>query len=318
MGIYSINKIQNFSPFYEDLNLKVINYWNYPNPSEYPQLYIYYGTDGNLWVSYGFSTNATIAKINPSNLQQLATIVIDTGGSSWGWTNKTDNNIYLFSGSPSWNVCKINLSDLSWQKFNGSLNTPHGCRLVGNQLWIGTWYTIYVFDPNTLSQLFTVGVGATNGFLSDGSYVYALSTDWNYIYKINLSGSIVATLNIGKSGKEVVQDTCHLLKNGFIYTVRNDDYLYKIDITNMSIVNSWYIQGLYGMATLGNYLYISTNRSSNSCILKYDISNNQFNYISQKNYGFNLYSIRTDGNYFYIVCDKDSNGNKRIIKTPVF
>jgi len=315
-GINKVNISKFMGVILQDTNLQVLAYWDYPDSWWYPPLYLYYGTDGNLWASYGSSSNATIVKLNPLNLQQLATIVIDTGGLNWGWSNKTNNSVYLFSGSPSWNACRINLSNFSWQKFNGSLNTPNGCKLVGNQLWIGTWYTIYVFDPNTLSLLFTVNVGATEGFVSDENYVYASSTNRDAIYKINFSGNIVATLSGQFSSG--VQECNPLIKNGFIYARDNNSNLLKIDASNMSIVNSWYIQNIYGMTTVGNYLYITTNRGSNSCILKYDISNNQFNFISQKNYGFNLYTIRTDGNYFYIVCDKDSNGNKRIIKTPVF
>jgi len=302
----------------QDTNLQVSAYWDYPDSWGYPPFYIYYGTDGNLWASYGNSSNATIAKIRTSDMITIGTTVQNSGGSTWGWTNKSDNGTFLFVGSVGVYAVKVTMSNMTSSRF-GYFNTNNGCMILSGYLWIGA-SSLYKYQIDPTNLITSYGIDIYGGFFgTDGTYLYEFRASGRKdIYKINPSnGNVVGTLNIGYDPMNGVQNSTSLYYDGYFYHIAYNNTLYKINPSNMTIVTSLYIPYSHGMTRVGNYLYVALANGTNSGIQKYDISNGII-FLSQRNYSNNLYTMVNDGLYIYAVCDKDSNGNKRIIKTPVF
>jgi glutamine cyclotransferase len=98
------------------------------------------------------------------------------------------------------------------------------------------------------------------------------------------------------------QNSITLLHNGYLWLIGWSDhlcYIYKINTSNFTY-NTYRVPNGRAMTLKDNFLYISASDTTNSKILKYDISSG-FEYVSEWDY-YNTFShsIINDGRYLYM------------------
>jgi len=325
ISLSSISKIEgmNKANIYRvsgvDIGTETISYVQIPNSGNWwLSFYIYYDGIGYIWDGYG-SDPYYLAKIDPDTMNIVGTVNVG----EYQITNKVNDGTYLYigGGGSLQPIFKVRMSDLQLFTSPDNFGTPNGIQFDGSNVWVGA-SLFNKLNPNDLSILNTYSIDSSNGgVLFDGTYFYHIVDGGSkYIYKSNLSGQLVGALSMPYSyPQDNVQGSTALLKNGYIWVVGNDYRIYKVNTNTLSIKNSWAVPNVYGITSVGNYLYASVNSSPLS-IQKFDISNGNLVYVSQwynpDSSVSDYKGLTNNGTYLFVVCTKSNIRN--IMRKRIF